>query len=314
MANEEHTQERQAEGHPSLEFMQEAAADAATLDEAREGFPALWAHLQECEECAAAFGELMRLQHERGHHEGHAEEAETRRFIGVVVISTIVVLVLLAGGFVLWQQRGGEAAINRVYTQVAPAVANIEVQSAGVNGSGFVFDKDGYLLTNYHVIKDAQNDQDIVIQMPGLEQAASKLVGTDSAVDLAVLKVDTAPDRLTAVSFGDSDAVQVGDIAIAIGNPFGLGHSLTVGRISAVGRRLLTADPDVPPIEEVLQTDASINPGNSGGPLLNASGEVIGVNTRIKSPTGASVGIGFAIPSNTAQQVARDIIQQSAEE
>lgn len=310
MTNQERTQQRQTNGHPDPEFLQAVAGDAATVDEVKGDFAALWDHLQECDECAAAFAELMRLQHEEGHREGHVEEAETRRIVGIMAISAMLVIMLLAGGLLLWQQQSGEVAVNRVYAQVAPAVANIRVQSAGVKGSGFVFDKDGYLLTNYHVIREAQNDQDIVVQLPGLDRAPSKLVGSDTALDLAVLKVDAPPERLTAVSFGNSDAVQVGDVAIAIGNPFGLGHTLTVGRISAVGRRLLTNDPDVPPIEGVLQTDAAINPGNSGGPLFNAGGEVIGVNTRIKSPTGASVGLGFAIPSNTAQQVARDIIQQ----
>lgn len=310
MTNQERTQQRQTNDHPDWGFLQEVASDAATLDDVREGFPALWTHLQECEECAAAFAELMKLQHEQGHREGHAEEAETRRLVGVVTISAMLVIMLLVGGLLLWQQQSGEAAVNRVYAQVAPAVANIQVQSAGVKGSGFVFDKNGYLLTNYHVIRKAQNDEDIIVQLPGLDRVPSELVGSDTAFDLAVLKVDVSPDRLTAVSFGNSDAVQVGDVAIAIGNPFGLGHSLTVGHISAVRRRLLSNDPDAPPIEDVLQTDASINPGNSGGPLFNASGEVIGVTTRIESPTRGSVGLGFAIPSSTAQRVARDIIQQ----
>ncbi len=311
MTNQERTQQqRQANGHPDLEVLQEVADEVATWDDVREGFPALWAHLQECEECAAAFAALMRLQREQGHREGHAEEAGTRRLIGIVAITAILVVVLLAGGFLLWQQQRGEGAVNRVYVQAAPAVANIQVESAGVKGSGFVFDKQGYLLTNYHVIRDAQNDEDLVVQLPGLDHVPSKLVGVNKAFDLAVLKVEPPLDQLMAVSFGNSDAVQVGDIAIAIGNPFGLGHSLTVGRISAIGRRLLTGEPDMPPIESVLQTDASINPGNSGGPLFNANGEVIGVNTQIRSPTGASVGIGFAIPSNTVERVARDIIQQ----
>jgi S1-C subfamily serine protease len=310
MADQEHTQKHPADDHPSQELMQQVAADVVTVDEVRDEFPALWAHLEQCEDCAATFWEFMQLQRERGRREGHLEEAQTRRMIGIAAIVAILAVVLLAGGFLLGQQQSGDAAVNRVYVQVAPAVANIEVKSAGVKGSGFVFDKAGYLLTNFHVIKDAQNDQDIVVQLPGLDRSASKLVGSDTATDLAVLKVVDPPGRLTAVGFGNSDAVQVGDVAIAIGNPFGLSHTLTVGHISAVGRRLLTGNPDVPPIESVLQTDASINPGNSGGPLLNASGEVIGVNTQIKSPTGASVGIGFAIPSNTAQRVARDIIQQ----
>lgn len=252
----------------------------------------------------------MWLQRERGHREGRAEAAEIRRIVGYAVTAVMLVSILLAGGFLLWQQQSGEAPVNQVYAQVAPAVANVQVQSAGVKGSGFVFDRRGYLLTNYHVIRDARNNEDITVKLPGLDRVRSRLVGVDTATDLAVLEVDAPPDRLTAVSFGNSDAVEVGDVAIAIGNPFGLDHTLTVGHISAVGRRLSANDPGAPPIDGVLQTDASINPGNSGGPLLNASGEVIGVNTRIQSPTGASVGIGFAIPSNTAQRLAREIIQQ----
>lgn len=187
-------------------------------------------------------------------------------------------------------------------------MASIQVESAGASGSGVVFDRNGYLLTNYHVIKGAQNDQDIRVQLPGHDQVSAKLVGYDIAIDLAVLQVDTPPEHLAAANFGDPNEVQPGDLAVAIGSPFGLSNSLTVGRISAVGRHLRSDDPHAPNIEGVLQTDAAINPGNSGGPLLNAGGQVIGINTRIESPSRGSAGLGFAIPSNTALLVAREII------
>lgn len=294
--------------HPTHEFLEEVVSKVLTTDEVRKGFPALWAHLQECDECAAAFAELMRLAREEGHREGHVEESETRRAIVMTATASILAIVILAGGFLLWQRQSEEAIVNRIYVTMSPAVANIQVTSAGVTGSGVVFDKNGHVLTNYHVIREAQNDQDIVVQLPGLGQVATRLVGYDIATDLAVLKVDAPPDRLTVASFGDSTTVQVGDLAIAIGNPFGLSHSLTVGHISAVERRFMSNDMYAPDVEGVLQTDAAINPGNSGGPLFNANGQVIGITTRIESPSGGSVGLGFATPSNIALQVAQEII------
>lgn len=296
--------------HPSHEFLQEIAGKTLSPEEVRNGFPALWAHLEECEECSAAFAELLRLAHEKGHQEGHAEEAKSRRAVVLTAMVGIVAVVIVAGGFAFWQLRTGENAVERAYNKVSPAVADIQVQSASVTGSGVVFDKAGHILTNYHVIKDAQSAQDIVVKLPNLGQVPSTLVGYDIATDLAVLKVDPPPIRLTVAKFGNSSKVEVGDVAIAIGNPFGLSDSLTAGHISAVGRQFMSNDPYAPDVPGILQTDAAINPGNSGGPLLNAGGQVIGINSRIQSPSGGSAGIGFAIPSNLTLQVARDIISQ----
>lgn len=302
-------QEHTSATHPTHDFMAEVAEKALTMEEVRKGFPALWVHLQECSECFEAFQELLRLAHEAGHREGHAEETETRQAVVMTAIAAVVAIALLAGGALLWQRETAEAAVNRVYQAVSPAVANIRVPSAGVTGSGVIFDRDGYVLTNFHVIRDAQSNDDIVVQLAGLNEVSVQVVGYDIATDLAVLKLNEPPDRLAVAEFGDSNAVTVGELAIVIGNPFGLSRSLTVGHISAVQRRFLSNDMYAPDVKGVLQTDAAINPGNSGGPLLNANGQVIGINTRIESPSGGSVGLGFATPSNTALRVAREIIE-----
>ena len=161
-------------------------------------------------------------------------------------------------------------------------------------GSGFIIDPDGYVVTNNHVIQEAD---EITVITHDNRRLEATLVGRDPKTDLAVLKVE-AGGELPSVRFGDSDATRVGDWIIAIGNPFGLGGTVTAGIISARGR-----DINAGPYDDFLQTDASINRGNSGGPMFNTNGEVIGINTAIFSPTGSSVGIGFAIPSATAEPV-----------
>ncbi len=162
-------------------------------------------------------------------------------------------------------------------------------------GSGFIVDGAGYIVTNNHVIQGAE---DITVILRDDTQLKAKLVGADSRADLAVLKVDPPANKpLPAVKFGNSDKVRVGDWVIAIGNPFGLGHSVTAGIISARGRALSDS------LDDYLQTDAAINKGNSGGPLFNADGEVIGVNTAIYSPSGTNAGLAFSIPSNLVKQV-----------
>ncbi len=176
------------------------------------------------------------------------------------------------------QQRGGDGA-KRVSSL----------------GSGFVIDPKGYVVTNNHVIEGAD---DIYINFPdGTKLKVVEIVGKDIKIDLALLRVEPKKP-LTAVPFGDSARVRVGDWVMAIGNPFGLGGSVTVGILSATRR-----DINAGPYDEFLQTDAAINRGNSGGPLFNMNGEVVGVNTAIISPTGGSIGIGFAVPSNTVSQV-----------
>jgi serine protease Do len=162
-------------------------------------------------------------------------------------------------------------------------------------GSGFIIDaKNGYVVTNNHVVQDAD---EITVILQDDTNIKAELVGKDSKTDVALLKIKTS-HPLVAVPFGDSDVMRVGDWVLAIGNPFGLGGSVTAGIISARQRNI-----DAGPYDDFLQTDASINRGNSGGPMFNLNGEVIGINTAIFSPSGGSVGIGFAIPSNLAKQV-----------
>jgi serine protease Do len=167
-------------------------------------------------------------------------------------------------------------------------------------GSGFVISPEGYIVTNNHVVADAT---EIHVLFSDKENAPARLIGRDPATDIAVLKVDPRPN-MTTTSWGDSDAMQPGAWTIAIGSPFGLGGTVTVGVLSARSRDI-QAGPD----DDFLQTDASINRGNSGGPLFNARGEVIGVNTAIVSPSGGSIGIGFAVPSRTAQNIADQLIR-----
>jgi len=167
-------------------------------------------------------------------------------------------------------------------------------------GSGFVVDPAGYVVTNNHVIDDAS---EILVVLADGSRLPAKLIGSDDKTDLALLKVE-AGRPLPAVEFGDSDAARVGDWVIAVGNPFGLGGTVTAGILSARGRDL-----DAGPYDDFLQIDAPINPGNSGGPTFDASGRVIGVNTAISSPNGGSVGIGFAVPA----AIARDVVAQLRE-
>ncbi|RWC46383.1 Do family serine endopeptidase [Mesorhizobium sp.] len=167
-------------------------------------------------------------------------------------------------------------------------------------GSGFVISPDGYIVTNNHVVADAS---EIHVVFSDKETLPARLVGRDAATDLAVLKIDPRPN-MTTTAWGDSDAVQPGAWTIAIGSPFGLGGTVTVGVLSARSR-----DINAGPYDDFLQTDASINRGNSGGPLFNARGEVIGVNTAIVSPTGGSIGIGFAVPSRTAHNIVDQLIR-----
>lgn len=170
-------------------------------------------------------------------------------------------------------------------------------------GSGFVVSKDGYILTNHHVIKDAT---ELTVVMNSGEEHTGKVIGSDPRTDLAIIKID-AKD-LPFLSFGDSDILDIGAWVIAIGNPFALQASLTVGVVSAKGRQNLR----ITDLEDFIQTDAAINPGNSGGPLLNINGEVIGVNTAIVSKNGGYMGIGFAIPSNMAKNVVSQIIENGS--
>lgn len=171
-------------------------------------------------------------------------------------------------------------------------------------GSGFVWDTHGHIVTNHHVVEDAHRI--LVIFSDGAE-AYAEVIGADPAADLAVLKIDPAADALTPVSLGDSNAVQVGQLAIAIGNPFGQEFTTTIGIVSAVGRTIRSGNTPFS-VPKIIQTDAPINPGNSGGPLLDRRGNVIGINAQIVTGTGSNAGVGFAIPINTAKQIVPALI------
>ncbi|HXZ38610.1 MAG TPA: trypsin-like peptidase domain-containing protein [Thermodesulfobacteriota bacterium] len=201
-----------------------------------------------------------------------------------------------------------------IYQKASPSVVNVistvitrdfflnAIPREG-SGSGSIVDARGHVLTNNHVIRDAKK---LEVTLADSSKWPAKLVGTDPDNDLAVIKIDAPADKLKPLPLGDSQKLQVGQKVLAIGNPFGLGLTLTTGIISSLGRNIRSEVGTM--IEDLIQTDASINPGNSGGPLLNSEGEIIGINTAIISPTGASVGIGFAIPVNTAKRIIPQLI------
>lgn len=172
------------------------------------------------------------------------------------------------------------------------------------SGSGFVWDKEGHIITNYHVIQGADRATVTLSDRTTLE---ATLVGVAPEKDLAVLKIDAPRNKLIPIPLGTSDNLRVGQNVYAIGNPFGLDQTLTTGIVSALGREIESVAGV--PIRDVVQTDAAINPGNSGGPLLDSSGRLIGVNTAIYSPSGASAGIGFSIPVDAVRWVVPELIQ-----
>jgi len=170
-------------------------------------------------------------------------------------------------------------------------------------GSGVIVSPEGYLITNHHVIDGAD---DIEVLLADGRQAQARLVGTDPDSDVAVLKIDL--DKLPAITFGNTEVLQVGDAVLAIGNPFGVGQTVTAGIVSALGRNQL----GINTFENFIQTDAAINPGNSGGALVDAAGNLVGINTAIFSKSGGSLGIGFAIPANTARMVMDGLIRDGS--
>ena len=207
-------------------------------------------------------------------------------------------------------------SVQEIYRHAGPGV--LQVTSTSVDssdpffgpqaraslGSGFVIDKDGYIVTNYHVIESARQ---IEVNFSGDDRVQATIVGVDPSTDLALLKINAQARALTPLPLGDSDAVRVGDAVVAIGNPFGLERTVTAGIVSALQREITA--PNGYTIDKVIQTDAGINQGNSGGPLLNARGEVIGVNSQIEpgnTGTGNPV-IGFAVPSATLREVVSQI-------
>jgi S1-C subfamily serine protease len=203
----------------------------------------------------------------------------------------------------------GVVRVNATSNSTSSSGSTIPFGSQGVSalGSGFVIDKTGHIVTNYHVVEGAD---EVTVSFSNRDTVKAEIVGTDPSSDLAVLRVQTAASALTPLPLGNSDNVQVGDPVVAIGNPFGLDRTVTSGIVSAL-QRLITA-PNQFTIDHVIQTDAPINHGNSGGPLINARGQVIGVNTQIETggdtATG-NVGIGFSVPSNTVKDVVAQILK-----
>jgi S1-C subfamily serine protease len=201
-----------------------------------------------------------------------------------------------------------------IYEKVAPSVVNITtmvcdpeffvcpVPPSSGSGSGIVLKEEGVIVTNHHVIAGAQNIQ---VTLSDGRHLKAKVVASSPDMDLAILQIDIGDSPLTAIEMGDSSDVKVGEKVMAIGNPFGLGQTLTVGTVSMVGRHIRDENRTM---RDLIQTDASINPGNSGGALVNSQGKLIGMNTIILSPTGSSIGIGFAIPVNQINEAAPTLL------
>ncbi len=260
-------------------------------------------------------------------------EAEKRRrgsrqTIMLLMLTVVITAGLVAGGFFIGfaarslstpasvqaaaSPAGPDQDLAQLYARLDDAVVKVKAVKYGTidlehpatqkaeTGSGFFIAKEGHIVTNHHVVDGAS---DVAVMLATGEYVHADIVGLDPATDLALLKIEPPAQGVTVVQFGDSDLVQVGQVALALGSPFGLERTLTVGHISALGRTIRSDDTYTTHIGGVIQTDAAINPGNSGGPLLNVNGQVIGVNTAIFSTSRGSQGIGFAIPSNTVQHV-----------
>jgi putative serine protease PepD len=234
----------------------------------------------------------------------------TKAIFGLALLAALPPSVPLA--FALTEEEKNNIDL---YQHLAPGVVNITsttvehdfflnvIPRKGM-GSGAIIDSRGYILTNNHVIGDGR----LEVTLADGRKYKARLIGADTDTDLAVVKIDAAGRRLAVIPMGDSAGLKVGQKAIAIGNPFGLGQTLTSGVVSSVGRTMRAENGNL--VEDIIQTDASINPGNSGGPLIDSSGKLIGIATAIFSPTGASVGIGFAIPVNTARRIAAELIEK----
>lgn len=249
------------------------------------------------------------------------------RMIAIIALSMCAALVgerLLRDGLLTADQPRPVAVRNdlavdekrttTLFAAVAPSVVSIQTvnenvrvmrdESSAGSGSGFVWDRAGHILTNHHVVENARRIRVILDDGRAL---SARVVGAAPATDLAVLKLDAPPADLRPIPVGSSGDLLVGQTVFAIGNPFGLSQTLTQGIVSALGRRLPTESGRE--ISDVIQTDAAINPGNSGGPLVDTAGRLIGVNTAIVSPAGASAGVGFAIPVDTVNRIATALIR-----
>jgi putative serine protease PepD len=225
-------------------------------------------------------------------------------------------LLLTIGVFALIAGLTGEAAALtrseqntiRVFREVSAGVVNVTTTSIGRDfffnpvptegsGSGFIVDKKGHIVTSFHVVRGSSL---LEVTLADGSRWEASLVGSSPRSDLAVIKIEAPPEQLEPLEIGSSKTLRVGQKVLAVGNPFGLGQTLTTGTVSSVGRDVRISDDVV--IRNVIQADVAVNPGNSGGPLINSDGKVIGINTAIFSPTGTSVGISFAIPSDTVSR------------
>lgn len=231
---------------------------------------------------------------------------------------SICLMVLLTG---LWSDHAFSITEDEknniaVYEKVADGVVNITSTAVQMDfffnvfptqgsGSGAILDAKGNILTNHHVVANAQK---LEVALADGSRWPAKLIGSDPDNDLAVIKIDAPREKLKVIPMGDSKNLRIGQKVLAIGNPFGFERTLTTGVISSVGRTIRSEVGTL--IEDVIQTDAAINPGNSGGPLLNSDGEIIGINSAIISPSGGNVGIGFAIPVNTAKRIIPELISK----
>ena len=221
---------------------------------------------------------------------------------------------------------GDDLSVSEVYRAVADGVVEITVAGSGSagspspfddqdapqtrgQGSGFVYDDAGRIVTNHHVVDGADS---IEVTLPDGSSYDARLLGSDASTDLAVIQIDAPADELEPLELGDSDALAVGEEVVAIGSPFGLEATVTSGIVSALDRRITS--PNGFAIENAIQTDAAINHGNSGGPLLDSEARVVGVNSQIESESGGNVGIGFAVPSNTVRSVVEQILEDGSVE
>jgi putative serine protease PepD len=232
-------------------------------------------------------------------------------FMGLLIL--LISLLSVGQAFSITEDEKNNIA---VYEKVADGVVNVTSTAIQMDfffnafptqgsGSGSIIDAKGHILTNHHVVANAQK---LEVTLADGSKWPAKLIGSDPDNDLAVIKIDAPKEKLKVIPMGDSKSLRIGQKVLAIGNPFGLQRTLTTGIVSSLGRKIRSEGGTL--IEDVIQTDAAINPGNSGGPLLNSEGEIVGINSAIISPTGGSVGIGFAIPVNTAKRVVPELISK----
>ncbi len=259
---------------------------------------------------------------------------ETRRYVAVALISALFTGLILLGGTAIYVDRAiskipppsvktlvvngtttNEALVTAIFEGAQESVVFVTSRALERDffmrlvpvegaGSGVIISKDGYVITNDHVIEDAE---EIRITLYNGDELRAELIGTDPSSDIAVLKISPSFD-LSPATLGDSNSLKPGQMAIAIGNPYRLENTVTVGVISALNRTLEASNGFV--IRGIIQTDAAVNPGNSGGPLLNSKGDVVGINTAIISSSEGFQGIGFAVPINTAKEVSNDLIEK----